>query len=179
MLLHRLLRPSEPDLEGAKAAPRAPPLPPKGAVLLECGGPPCQGFSGMNRFSHDEYSQLKRSAIVTYTSSADYLRPRYFILENVGDFLGFNGGEVSRLVLRTLVDIGYQVSVAVLQAGQFGVPQSRHRAIVLGAAPGYPLPAYPAPLYSFSSNALKTRTRMAIGPYVKVAASGAAAGAAG
>ena len=119
----------------------------------------------MNRFTHAAYSQLKRSAVVAYLSSADYLRPRYFLLENVGDFINFNGGEVVRLVLRTLLDIGYQVTTAVLQAGQFGVPQSRHRAIILAAAPGYPLPHFPAPLHTFSANALKTKSRMAIGPW--------------
>ena len=34
-------------------------LPQKGDVELLCGGPPCQGFSGMNRFNSREYSQFK------------------------------------------------------------------------------------------------------------------------
>ena len=36
-------------------------LPQKGDVELLCGGPPCQGFSGMNRFNSREYSQFKVS----------------------------------------------------------------------------------------------------------------------
>eukprot|EP00112_Aurelia_sp_Birch-Aquarium-sp1_P017776 Seg416.8 transcript_id=Seg416.8/GoldUCD/mRNA.D3Y31 product="DNA methyltransferase 1" protein_id=Seg416.8/GoldUCD/D3Y31 len=35
-------------------------LPQKGDVELLCGGPPCQGFSGMNRFNSREYSKFKR-----------------------------------------------------------------------------------------------------------------------
>ena len=34
-------------------------LPQKGDVELLCGGPPCQGFSGMNRFNSREYSKFK------------------------------------------------------------------------------------------------------------------------
>ena len=34
-------------------------IPKKGDVELLCGGPPCQGFSGMNRFNHREYSKFK------------------------------------------------------------------------------------------------------------------------
>jgi len=34
-------------------------LPQKGEVELLCGGPPCQGFSGMNRFNSREYSKFK------------------------------------------------------------------------------------------------------------------------
>ena len=34
-------------------------LPQKGDVDLLCGGPPCQGFSGMNRFNSRDYSKFK------------------------------------------------------------------------------------------------------------------------
>ena len=41
-------------------------LPQKGEVELLCGGPPCQGFSGMNRFNTGEYSKFKNSLIASY-----------------------------------------------------------------------------------------------------------------
>ncbi len=51
-------------------------LPEKGEVELLCGGPPCQGFSGMNRFNYREYSSFKNSLIASYLSYADYYRPK-------------------------------------------------------------------------------------------------------
>ena len=50
-----------------------------GEVELLCGGPPCQGFSGMNRFNAGEYSKFKNSLISTYLSYAEYYRQGYII----------------------------------------------------------------------------------------------------
>ena len=111
-------------------------LPLKGQVELLCGGPPCQGFSGMNRFNHREYSAFKNSLVVTYLSYCDYYRPKFFILENVRNFVSFKGGMVLKLALRCLVSMGYQCTFGVLQAGSYGVAQTRRRLILLAAAPG-------------------------------------------
>ena len=43
-----------------------------------------------------------------------------------------------------------QCTFGVLQAGQYGVPQTRRRAILLAAAPGERLPLYPEPTHCFS-----------------------------
>lgn len=49
-------------------------LPKKGDVEMLIVGPPCQGFSGMNRFSSGEYSALQNSLIVTFLSYCEYYR---------------------------------------------------------------------------------------------------------
>lgn len=46
-------------MEGVEKNSQGQRLPRKGEVELLCGGPPCQGFSGMNRFSSGEYSCFK------------------------------------------------------------------------------------------------------------------------
>ena len=128
-------------------------IPRQGEVDILCGGPPCQGFSGMNRFNQREYSQFKNSLVSTYLSYCDYYRPRFFILENVKNFANYKKGMVLKMCLRTLVKMGYQCTFAVLQAGQFGVAQTRRRAIILAAAPGDQLPLYPEPRHVFSPSA--------------------------
>lgn len=48
-------------LQGEKQNEVGQKLPQKEDVELLCGGPPCQGFSGMNRFNSREYSRFKVS----------------------------------------------------------------------------------------------------------------------
>ncbi|KAL8585576.1 hypothetical protein ACOMHN_050335 [Nucella lapillus] len=131
-------------------------LPLKGNVELLCGGPPCQGFSEMNRFNSREYSQFKNSLIASYLSYCDFFRPRFFLLENVRNFLSFRRSVMLKLTLRCLVRMGYQCTFGVMQAGSYGVAQSRRRAIILAAAPGEKLPSFPEPLHSFSPRVMQT-----------------------
>ncbi|KAH7980184.1 hypothetical protein HPB49_013687 [Dermacentor silvarum] len=128
-------------------------LPQKGDVELLCGGPPCQGFSGMNRFNSRQYSQFKNSLIASYLSYCEYYRPRFFLLENVRNFVSFKRSMVLKLTLRCLISMGYQCTFGVLQAGNYGVPQTRRRAIILAAAPGEKLPLYPEPQHVFAPRA--------------------------
>uniref|UniRef100_A0A4W5Q3A1 DNA (cytosine-5)-methyltransferase n=1 Tax=Hucho hucho TaxID=62062 RepID=A0A4W5Q3A1_9TELE len=128
-------------------------LPQKGDVEMLCGGPPCQGFSGMNRFNSRTYSKFKNSLVVSYLSYCDYYRPKFFLLENVRNFVSFKSSMVLKLTLRCLVRMGYQCTFGVLQAGQYGVAQTRRRAIILAAAPGEKLPRYPEPLHVFAPRA--------------------------
>uniref|UniRef100_A0A8C3QTV2 DNA (cytosine-5)-methyltransferase 1 n=1 Tax=Cyanoderma ruficeps TaxID=181631 RepID=A0A8C3QTV2_9PASS len=128
-------------------------LPQKGDVEMLCGGPPCQGFSGMNRFNSRTYSKFKNSLVVSFLSYCDYYRPRFFLLENVRNFVSFKRSMVLKLTLRCLVRMGYQCTFGVLQAGQYGVAQTRRRAIVLAAAPGEKLPMFPEPLHVFAPRA--------------------------
>lgn len=98
-------------------------MPSKGEVDIMCGGPPCQGFSLLNIHKEREYSKFKNSLIPTYLSYCDYYRPRFYILENVRNLVANENGMVLKLILATLVRMGYQVTFNVLQAGHFGVAQ--------------------------------------------------------
>ncbi|KAG9430318.1 DNA methyltransferase 1a [Apis mellifera carnica] len=128
-------------------------LPQKGQVELLCGGPPCQGFSGMNRFNSRQYSLFKNSLVVSYLSYCDYYRPNFFIMENVRNFVSFKRSMVLKLTLRCLIRMGYQCTFGILQAGNYGIPQTRRRMIILAAAPGQMLPKYPEPSHVFSKRA--------------------------
>ncbi|BDA51554.1 DNA (cytosine-5)-methyltransferase 1B [Coccomyxa sp. Obi] len=126
-------------------------LPAPGEVDFLCGGPPCQGYSGMNRFNKGTWSLVQNSMVMAYLSYADFYRPRYFLLENVRNFVSHNKSHAFRLTLRSLLDMGYQVRFGVLNAGNFGVSQSRKRTFIWGVAPDNELPQWPAPLHVFHS----------------------------
>ena len=100
---------------------------------LVVGGPPCQGFSVIGpRQSQDERNALVLAFAQTVTS----LRPKAFIMENVGGILSTRtvGGRVLDQAIRTLSTASYVVTqpVQVLNAADYGVPQSRRRAFVIG-----------------------------------------------
>ncbi|KAJ9174798.1 hypothetical protein P3X46_013403 [Hevea brasiliensis] len=56
-------------------------LPRPGEVEFICGGPPCQGFSGMNRFNHGSWSKVQCEMILAFLSFVDYFRPKFGVLE--------------------------------------------------------------------------------------------------
>jgi DNA (cytosine-5)-methyltransferase 1 len=74
--------------------------PQKDGVEVLCGGPLCQGFNGMNRFNSRQYSSSRYSLIVSYLSCCDYYRPRFFILENVRNFISSKRNMVLKLTMR-------------------------------------------------------------------------------
>lgn len=59
-------------MSGEKTNSLGQKLPQKGDVEMLCGGPPCQGFSGMNRFNSRTYSAFKNSLVVSYLRSVSF-----------------------------------------------------------------------------------------------------------
>ncbi len=53
---------------------------------------------------------VQNSMVMAYLSYADFYRPRYFLLENVRNFVSHNKSHAFRLTLRSLLDMGYQAS---------------------------------------------------------------------
>ncbi|OEL19493.1 DNA (cytosine-5)-methyltransferase 1A, partial [Dichanthelium oligosanthes] len=125
-------------------------LPVPGEVDFINGGPPCQGFSGMNRFNQSPWSKVQCEMILAFLSFAEYFRPRFFLLENCRNFVSFNKGQTIRLTLASLLEMGYQVRFGILEAGVYGVTQSRKRALIWAAAAGETLPEWPEPTFSLA-----------------------------
>ncbi|KAH7865338.1 hypothetical protein Vadar_005343 [Vaccinium darrowii] len=130
-------------------------LPRPGQVDFIIGGPPCQGFSGMNRHNQSGWSKVQCEMILAFLSFADYFRPRFFFLENVRNIVSHNKGKTFRLTLASLLEMGYQVRFGVLEARAYGVSQSRKRAFIWAASPEETLPEWPEPMHVFSGPELK------------------------
>ena len=122
-------------------------LPKPGDVDLIAGGPPCQGFSGFNRYRHPD--DPRNSLMETFLGFVDYLKPRYVFLENVPGMLSLGEGATPRLLLTTLKELGYNTRLGVLQAGYYGLPQNRWRVFIWGAYDDLPVPSFPQPKYNF------------------------------
>ncbi|CAE6197703.1 unnamed protein product [Arabidopsis arenosa] len=130
-------------------------LPLPGRVDFINGGPPCQGFSGMNRFSDRSWSKVQCEMILAFLSFADYFRPKYFLLENVKKIVSFNNGQTFQLTLASLLEMGYQVRFGLLEAGAYGISQPRKRAFIWAAAPNEVLPEWPEPMHVFNNPGFK------------------------
>lgn len=94
------------------------------------GGFPCQGFSVANtkRHTDDERNQLYKQLIRVITAK----RPKFFLAENVKGLLSIGGGEVIKMIVSDFESIGYRVKYKVLNAADYGVPQTRQRVIITG-----------------------------------------------
>lgn len=93
------------------------------------GSPPCQGFSTAGKRNMDDSrSQLFRE----YVRLLEGLQPRVFVMENVSGMVKGKMKLVFVEILKALKACGYQVSVRLLNAMYFNVPQSRGRTIFVG-----------------------------------------------
>lgn len=114
------------------------------------GGPPCQGFSQLNRNRETDNSKLKNDLVLTYLSYCDFFRPKYIIFENVYSPALFNGNGALQSIFFCLMKMDYEVTLDCLQSGNYGVPQSRNRIILLASKHGYKLPTFPSHSHAFS-----------------------------
>jgi DNA (cytosine-5)-methyltransferase 1 len=110
---------------------------PKGCVDVICGGPPCQGVSGLNRHRkhEDPLTDERNQQLVVFMNIVNYLRPKYVLMENVVDILKFADGFLGRYALSRLVAMNYQARLGMMVAGCYGLPQFRMRAFLWGALP--------------------------------------------
>lgn len=99
------------------------------AVHLVVGGPPCQGFSvAGKRNVKDERNNLFNQ----FLRIVKELNPYFFVLENVPGILTLGGGDFHNKIVKVFEDIGYSVSVRILESANYGVPQLRTRAVFIG-----------------------------------------------
>lgn len=106
------------------------------------GGPPCQGFSmagarirTKNSFLDDPRNYLFRN----YFNVVQTVEPEYFVMENVPGMLSMKNGQIIEEIERIFSDESnfkngkYYVYKKILNAYDYGVPQTRHRLIIIGS----------------------------------------------
>lgn len=98
------------------------------------GGPPCQGFSVIGRMDPGD---PRSRHVEHFFDVVEMLRPRAFVMENV-KALAINPRweEVRGRLLARAEKLGYNRSIFILNAQNYGVPQSRERMFLIGIMGG-------------------------------------------
>lgn len=102
----------------------------RGKIDVIIGGPPCQGFSqkGQRKTIHDERNFLFKY----YVKVVELVQPRYFVMENVPNLLTAEKGYFKKEIEEMFRKLGYELNSDVLNAADYGVPQNRRRAVIIG-----------------------------------------------
>ena len=91
-----------------------------------CGGFPCQPFSHIGKregFEHPTQGTMFHEIL----KIVDAKKPRVIFLENVPGILNHDKGKTLEIILEELSNRDYKCHHTVLNASDFGVPQSRKR----------------------------------------------------
>lgn len=162
--------------EGGKALGLGRPLQP-GEVDLITGGPPCQPFSTAGK--RGSVLDPRGSLFMDFIRIVKEVQPRFFLMENVKGLLsaplrhrpinqrgkGYPSlrkdeikGAALEVVISEMKNIDYQVIYNVLEAADYGVPQTRERVIFMGSRDSESV-TFPLPKYSkYGKNLPKWRT---------------------
>jgi len=111
-----------------------------GQVDVIVGGPPCQGFSPLGKFSPRKEHATMNKLWQEYLRILDLIEPKAFLIENVPEFLRSQEFE---LLKEQLQSRDYNIIYNVLRAVDYGVPQKRVRGFVIGMRGR--LPRFPDP----------------------------------
>lgn len=101
----------------------------KNKINMIIGGPPCQGFSlkGKKLGLDDPRNFL----FIEYLHLIQELKPLVFVIENVKSLMSTSNGWFKNQIISEIKKLGYKVSVGIVRASDYGVPQNRERVIFL------------------------------------------------
>jgi DNA (cytosine-5)-methyltransferase 1 len=93
-------------------------------------GFPCNDFSvvGEQKGIDGVYGPLYSYGI----KALDLFQPMFFLAENVGGLRNSNDGKAFETILEEMVEAGYKVTPHLYKFEEYGVPQARHRIIIVG-----------------------------------------------
>lgn len=111
-----------------------------GAIDAFAFGFPCNDFSvvGEQRGMDGPYGPL-------YTFGIQVLKtfhPQWFVAENVGGLRNANDGAAFERILSAMAGAGYHVYPHLYKFEQYGIPQARHRIIIVGMRQDLPVTFY-------------------------------------
>lgn len=117
---------------------------PKADVVI--GGPPCQGFSLLNK---NRAFDPRKALWLPFMEVVERCRAQAFVMENVPQLLGT---EEHAAITERAEELGFQTWSAVLLAADYGAPQLRRRAVVVGCKKHNPHQFFPPAKTNYPPN---------------------------
>lgn len=113
---------------------------------LVIGGPPCQGFSALGKQDQlDERNQLW----LRYADTIQMAHPKYFVLENVPQFLTSVQLKRFKELCQPKKRLGsFTFQAKILNSADYGAAQVRKRVILIGHHRDLPFPGFPSTTHS-------------------------------
>ena len=104
-------------------------------------GFPCNDFSvvGEHKGIDGNYGPLYQYGVAVLKK----FQPLWFVAENVGGLASANEGAAFKTILTSMKDAGYRVYPHLYKFEDYGVPQSRHRIIIVGIRSDQPYRFFP------------------------------------
>ena len=122
-------------------------------INLITGGVPCQGFSKANRKHND--NDERNFLFLEYMKFVRVFKPNYIILENVSGIRSTASGKFENDIKEHMEKLGYETTIKLVNAAEFGVPQIRQRLLFVGVKKGIGL----VDKYEFPEGQFKGRFR--------------------
>ncbi len=108
-----------------------------GSIDAFCYGFPCNSFSNVGEhkgLENEKFGQLYWYGIEVLRE----YRPKWFIAENVSGIRSAGAGDF-QIILQDMREAGYKLNVNLYKAEQYGIPQTRHRVIIVGIREDIPV----------------------------------------
>ncbi len=134
-------------------------------IQLVCGGPPCPSFSTAGK--RQSFEDPRGEVMFDFLRIVDEIRPPFFVMENVRGILSAaikhiplsaraskHGqlaakeakGGVLKLLKQEFARMNYTVTVELVNAADYGVPQKRERVVFIGSRDGFQI-SMPPPMF--------------------------------
>lgn len=113
-----------------------------GVSNIDClvGGPPCPAYSKSRFYLTDKKRALEDEnsfTLFNYFRALEELKPKVFFFENVHGFVFKPHKAAFDLLEQESERLGYHISYQVINAADYGVPQTRERFICVGVRKEY------------------------------------------
>jgi len=123
-----------------------------GEATLLAGGPPCQSFSTAGR--RQSIGDPRGSLFIHFADMIQVAQPRFFVMENVRGLMSAaikhrplnqrgkhhpplepeeEPGSALKIILEQFDSLGYQYVYGLVNAADYGVPQTRERLLIIGS----------------------------------------------